>query len=177
MQSLINLPLTPAFVRNSHICQSSRPDGVSPCYLVAVEVVLNEAPKLMILLENGAAFCYVPIHAICFDRGSPAIELADVCRWDCLADAGECVTLEFLKDWRVEWRGKVGRYLFTIHFNPRGGWSRLPEQAKLFHFLALDDGNLAIGVNNEMRWVCDAFDQDAVTIRPEANRMVWWAES
>lgn len=174
MTSLIPLPYTKAFVRRQYIQQETKTQGMVSCFLVAVTVVTNEAPKIMIVTEEGAAFCYVPPQAICFTEEAPHKDV--VCRWDCLADTGEVVELDFFRHWVVEWSEGRGRYLWTLHFNPRDAWNRLPDQLKLFHFIQGDDGNLHIVVNNQCRWVCGALEQEGMEVIPESNKTIWFNE-
>lgn len=182
MRSLISLPYTKAFVRTSHLRQISGRGtlpAVTHCYFVAVRVILNEAPRMIVLTEEGAMFDSVPPHAICFNEKAPELALPDACRWDCLGDAAELVTLDFVRNWNVEWQGGCdrGAYLFTLHFDPLDAWGRLPEQLKMFHFIEGNDGNLYIRVNNELRWLCDALDQpEKITVIPESNLKIWSSE-
>lgn len=174
MKSLIPLPYTKAYVRRQYIQQETGTKGMVSCFLVAVAVVTNEAPKIMIVTEEGAAFCYVPPQAIAFDKQAPQKDL--VCRWDCLGDSGEVVELDFFRNWVVEWSDGRGRYLWTLHFNPRDAWNRFPDQLKLFHFVHGDDGNLHIVVNNQCRWICETLEQGEMEVVPESNLTIWYNE-
>ena len=181
MNTLISTPYTQILVRRRYLQQDSEPDGLIDAYLVGVCVVLNEAPKLMVMTEEGAMFCYVPPHAVCFEDKADALELGEVCRWDCLADRGEIVILEFLKDFGVRWRSRTGveregRYLFSLHFDPRQAWGRIPEQLKVFHFVHGDDENLHIVVNNQSRWLCEAVQSGEMTLVPQSNQKIWFSE-
>lgn len=181
MQSLISLPHTRVFVRKQFLQQESQPDGVIEAYLVGVCCVLNEAPKLMVMTYEGAMFCYVPPNAICFTEDAWLRSLGDVCAWDCLADRGEIVQLDFLRHYAVKWTNRrqeqlEGTYMWTLHFDPTQAWGRLPEQLKLFHFVRGDDHNLHIIVNNQTRWSSDFFDRGDLEFRPESNMKVWFSE-
>lgn len=181
MTSLISLPFTKAFVRKRFIQQESDVDGLIECYLVAVCVVLNEAPKIMLMTHEGAMFCYVPPHAICFGNEAEQKRLSEVCMWDCLADAGEVVELEFLKHMNMQWNTRYhkkmsGRYLFSLHFDPRQNWNRFPEQLKIFHFVHGDDNNLHVVVNNQSKFMCDAIYNGELTVIPDSNTQIWFCE-
>jgi hypothetical protein len=183
MQSLISLPFTQVKVRQGFLQQYTYhpEDKLIDAYLVAVCTVLHEAPKLMVMTEEGAMFCYVPPHAICFDDDAEAKSLEDVCRWDCLADRGEIVILDFVKDFGIRWKTKTGeqmegRYLFSLHFDPRQAWGRIPEQLKIFHFVHGDDDNLHIVVNNQSQWLCSALSDGTMTVVPESNTTIWYSE-
>lgn len=174
MTQLISLPTTRCFVRKEYIQQATKPAGMIEAYLVAVCVVANEAPKLMVMTHEGACFCYVPPQAIAFTDQAP--HTTEVCKWDCLADKGEIVELEFLRNFKVKWDKGTGRYMWTLHFDPRHMWGRLPEQLKLFHFVEGDDGNLHIVVNNQSQWICEAVYQGPITLAPESNKTIWYME-
>lgn len=181
MNTLVPTPHTPIFVRKQFIQQAAQTEGVIEAYLVGVCVVLNEAPKLMILTREGAMFCYVPPNAVCFDEAAPLLSVLDVCRWDCLADKAEIVELEFVRHFAMEWKSgtdvmHTGSYMFSLHFDPRQAWGRIPEQLKVFHFVAGADGNLHIAVNNQSRFLCGALDNGELTCRPESNQQVWFCE-
>lgn len=171
MTSLIPLPYARAYVFTKYIRQVSQEQGKLECYLVAVQVSLNEAPNLMILV-GSAMFCYVPVNAITFTPEAEELSLQDACTWDCLADKGEIVELEFVKNWSVLLKGEPGQYMFSLHFDPNQAWGRDPGQLKLFHFIR--SGHLRIGTNNEMRWLCKALKQDDVY--PEANQGKYYVE-
>ena len=178
MNNLISTPFQPIYIRNRYLAQTSKPKGLQKGFLVAIQVNLNEAPKLMVMTEAGAMFCFVPPHAVCFDPD--AIEMRDVCPWDCLSDQGEIVKPEFLIHRRLEWRDTSGqwhkgRYLFSLNFGKQH-WASIPEQYKVFHFVQSKDGNLHITVNNRSRWICDAVDQSSEFV-PESNIERWFYES
>lgn len=181
MKSLMPLPHTRVYVRKAYIRQDDRPEGVIEAYLVGVCVVLNEAPKLMVMTCEGAMFCYVPPHAVCFTEDAPVLGLRDVCAWDCLADSGEIVELDFARNFGVTWKSMTGyemegRYMFSLHFDPKQAWSRIPEQMKIFHFVHGDDENLHIVVNNQSRWLCEAITEGDLTFPPQSNMHIWYAE-
>lgn len=181
MKSLIPLPYQRVYIRKGFLKQDTWPEGVIEGYLVAVCVVLNEAPKLMVMTCEGAMFCYVPPHAVCFVEDAPPVSLQDVCAWDCLADSGEVVELDFARNFDLEWKSRTGmemdgRYMFSLHFDPKQAWSRIPEQMKVFHFVEGSDGNLHIVVNNQSKWVCDAVTVKEMTCPPDSNMQTWYCE-
>lgn len=176
MNQLVPLPTTKCLIRKEYIQQATKPAGFVEGYLVAVCVVANEAPKLMVMTHEGAMFCYVPPNAIAFKEEAPHLPLAQTCKWDCLADRGEIVELDFARNFEVKWEGGIGRYMWTLHFDPRQMWGRLPEQLKLFHFLEGEDGNLHIVVNNQCQWICGAVHKGGIEVVPEPNTKVWYVE-
>ncbi|MDL5055888.1 hypothetical protein [Geitlerinema calcuttense] len=145
------------------------------CYLIAVESVLNEAFRWMILLENGAMYNSVPLQALCWKEDAPEPSLSDICTWDCLGETTEIVTLDMVRNWRVESKKGNGRYLFSIHFKTPEMWQNIPEQSKVCHFCTRDDGNFMSVVNNETRFLCSAVVRDK-PLRMAPNEKVWFAE-
>src|SRR5690349_18518960 len=141
MRSLISVPYTKCFIRIPHIRQESQDGGTIEGYIVAVRCVLNEAPKLIVMTAEGAMFDSVPPQAICFWKDATEKHISDVCPWDCLADKGEIVELEFVRRWTVQMGKESGRYLFTLHFDPTQSYGRDPVQQKMFHFIEGFDGN------------------------------------
>lgn len=181
MKSLIPLPHTKVLVRKRFLQQEKQTEGLIEAYLVAVCAVVNEAPKLMIMTHEGAMFCYVPPNAVCFDEDAPELTTLGVCMWDCLADKGEIVELEFVRHFEMEWKSgtgvmQKGKYMFSLHFDPRQAWGRIPEQLKVFHFIEGADGNLHIAVNNQSRFLCDAFHNGEMTCVPQSNTEVYFCE-
>lgn len=174
MKSLVSTPFTSCLVRERFIRQESGGERFIPCYLVAVETVLNESLRWMVMTENGCMFNSVPAHAICFEE-CEGKTLPEVCAWDALASSGEIVELRFVKNWLARWKGGEGAYLFSLHFADED-WCKFPDQLKVFHMFRGHDGNFHVKVNNELKWVCDALDQSD-DFRPEANITKWSSES
>ena len=176
MNQLVPVPYTKAYVRTSFLTASA-PGQSIPCYLIAVEVALNEALRWMILTEEGACYNSVPLHALCLSPSAPAVRLDEICGWDALGNKAEAIVLDFLTHFPLESRLGRGRYMFSIHFDACECWARIPEQLKVFHICEREDRNLMCVVNNETRFLCGAFEQpEEMLVRPEANRRVWFVE-
>lgn len=178
MKQLVNLPFQKAYVRKRFLRQETKDEGIIECYLIAVEVVLNEALRWMVMTREGACFSSVPLHALCLKENAPDVELASVCTWDALGNRAEIVELEFLRHFTVQSKHGTGRYMFSIHFEADKFWSRLPSQLKVMHLAEREDGNLMIVVANESRFVCDAITDEAaeMTCIPQSNQRIWFAE-
>lgn len=98
-----------------------------------------------ILLECGAMYRNIPPHAMAFkDDPKPTWAERDAQIWDCYGAQFTTLEYGYLSEVDCVTRyGEEGRYLFTAA--PIGdGFSRHPEQAKEFTFLALDNGRLKV---------------------------------
>lgn len=118
-----------------------------------------EALGFWCLLENGAQYGPLPIHALAHREGAPQRELHDLELWDCFGEDFGVARLDFLTHmrcyvrvgdpWERDWES--ARYLFTIDWT-NNGCSNEPSQRKTAHLVALADGNYALQPNNRMLW-------------------------
>lgn len=172
MNQLVPLPFTRCLVRAWFL---SEKEILAECYLIAVEVVLNEAPRWTVLLENGAMFSSVPLHALCWKECKEP-KLQDVSTYDCLGSRAEIVFLDFVRNWTVESKLGNGRYMFSIHFESPHYYQALPEQLKVMHLIERDDGNFVLVVNNQSRFISESITTD-LDLVPISNRNTWYAEN
>ena len=99
------------------------------------------------LLESGAVYRSLPPHALAFTDAPDTIGPDEAQTWDCYGDRFSTVEYPYLAGLaclaKTGTRHQTGHYLFSVA--PIGdGFSACPEQAKEFHFLALDSGRLTI---------------------------------
>lgn len=128
--------------------------GLERCSWFGLTSVRDRAWGLTLLLENGAIYSHVPPNAITWYGDlpdPPAWPLFRAQLWDCFGERFAVHCYEQLDgrdvDVRIparpgypKWRGS-GRYLFTAqHYGD--AYSRVPEQAKQFHFIELTTGRL-----------------------------------
>ena len=100
-----------------------------------------------VLLESGAVYRALPAHALAFTDAPDTIGPDEAQTWDCYGDRFSTVEYPYLAGLaclaKTGTRHQTGHYLFSVA--PIGdGFSACPEQAKEFHFLALDSGRLTI---------------------------------
>jgi hypothetical protein len=100
-----------------------------------------------VLLESGAVYRALPPHALAFRDSPDAIAPDEAQMWDCYGTQFSAVEYPYLAglDCLVKTgrRHQTGHHLFSVA--PVGdGFSAYPEQAKEFHFIALDGGRLTI---------------------------------
>jgi hypothetical protein len=131
-----------------------------------------------VMLECGAVYRCLPPHALAFSEDAEAEwGIRDAQRWDCYGSDFSTLEYTYLRGLQVEAKvgarqeAIIGEYLFTAA--PIGdGFSRYPEQAKEFMFIALDNGRLTIQPTDKVlfhetsfatpRWPTDLKRLDAI---------------
>ena len=126
--------------------------GAHPRYQPAVWFGLTSAPGRMwgctVLLESGAVYRNVPPHALAFSmHPDEPWGVQDAQTWDCYGTDFSTLEYPYLAGLRCLAKTGTttseGRYLFSVA--PVGdGFSAQPEQAKEFHFIALENGRLTV---------------------------------
>tara|TARA_R110002020_G_scaffold123083_2_gene279187 strand:- start:267 stop:686 length:420 start_codon:yes stop_codon:yes gene_type:complete len=106
-----------------------------------------------VLLENGAVYRALPPHAVAFIDHPEPIAPEETQTWDCYGEQFTAVEYPYLAGLdclaKTGARHQTGHYLFSVA--PVGdGFSAYPEQAKEFHFIALDSGRLTIQPTNHV---------------------------
>jgi len=125
--------------------------------------VPNRAWGATVLLENGAVYTPLPLHALSFKRDTVPWEVDQSQRWDCFGV--DFATVEYAqlaeREMHVyvrpgEWHDAV--YLFTAqHYGD--AYSLTPSQTKQYHFARLDNGRIASLPTN-----CCVFHDPAFTV-------------
>lgn len=158
---------------------------MEPCSWFGLTSVTGRAWGLSILLECGAMYSHVPPHAMYFavpgeDHSNEPWPLERAQLWDCFGTEFAVHVYDQLdgRAVRVRWPKKPapadatvlaqvvndmdkplelgGEYLFTAqHYGD--GYSLVPEQAKQYHFLKLDNGRLAALPANHILFLDGAF--------------------
>ena len=148
-------------------------ENQNPRYQAAVWFGLTSIPGRVfgctLMLETGAVYRSLPPHALAF---VPVLEDAewdaqDAQTWDCYSTEFSSIEYPYLSGLRcLAKAGKnelEGQHLFSVA--PIGdGFSAVPEQAKEFHFIHLDNGRLTIQPTNRIVYEERSF----TTVRPLA---------
>jgi len=156
MNSTVDIPLQRVYVRNEFL--GSNLTGLTPGYWHSVTSVPARAFTCHVVLDNGAHWAGIPIHAIVTKPDASAIDLSVAQSYDCFSYDVQVVRHTFLRDQLVSClKTKVkGRYLFTIHsVDPLGKapFAEFPEQYKTFTFIETEAGNIIARPNNYIRWI------------------------
>ncbi len=149
-----------------------------PCVLYGLCSVPGRALMVHVLLENGASYARVPIHAL---SHTPHVTtwrpLSDCQLWDCFAYEFEVHRYSYLRDRRVQvlplkaWATYIG----TVDWQ-ENGYSDEPVQHKQAHLVALDSGQFGAYPNNLLRWEDLSFTDWRQPVRLARNTRTWHAE-
>jgi hypothetical protein len=126
----------------------TEPQGLIPAVWFGLVSYPGRTWGCTVMLESGAVYRNLPPHAIAFTGDAvPTWMPEDAQTWDCYGEGFSCLEYRYLSGLRVKAKadGSVyeGEYLFSVA--PIGdGFSAVPEQAKEFMFLMLDNGRLTI---------------------------------
>lgn len=125
------------------------PVGFIPAVWFGLVSMHGRAWGCSVLLESGAVYRNLPPHALGFRHDpEPVWTVQDAQMWDCYGEEFSTLEYAYLSGLSVLVRTRTGKrlegeYLFTAV--PIGdGFSRAPDQAKEFFFIALDNGRLTI---------------------------------
>lgn len=150
-----------------------------PCVVFGAASQRNRAISFHVMLDDGAQFARMPIHAICMKEGAAPMPLPDLAMWDCFGDRFTVTAFSYLKDMEVVAKLPSGLYsgIYLMSFDwLDNGFSDEPSQHKTMHLISLDNGNLAFQPNNTCRWVEKAFTDRAFEPTYKTNTHKWWAE-
>jgi len=165
--SILNsdIPFQLCFVKNTFLYQDPDNKELTECWMFGVKSQIGRPLLFHCYLPNGAVFWSLPICAFVHDEQfdpmadseEERLKLLEV--WDCESDGIAVNSFTFLRWKQVDYRAKngnwySGRYLFSLDNYPVNnhlGYSDHPD-AKVFHFLELDNGNYALSPNNCLRW-------------------------
>lgn len=174
-----------AYVRDEFLYDCETGHGkTTPCVVHAVASVPGRVLAFHVLLNNGAHWSRVPIHGIVHDPDAPhTLGVADIQLWDCFGYDVEPVEFSYLREAPVDVRIGQGwmpaRYVCSFDWKGNG-FSESPDQHKVMHLLALENGCFALQPNNRCRFHESSFVTKpfSLTERPayRVQTQVWHAE-
>lgn len=152
-----DIPYIRCWVRLEHLTGLY---GTEEGYAFAVQSFPGRALGFHVMLQSGAHYRNVPIHALCTRQEAPPVSLADCQLWDCFSFRPVAHVFQYLQDHEavcLTRSGQVnGRYLFTVDWLPdtpeRPGFILRPEQNKCAHVLETEAGNLVALPTNRIAW-------------------------
>jgi hypothetical protein len=144
-----------------------------PRYQPAVWFGLTSTPGRMwgctVMFETGAVYRSLPPHALAFSmHPEEPWTVTDAQTWDCYGTDFSALEYPYLSGLRclvkAGHKELLGQHLFAVA--PVGdGFSQVPEQAKEFHFIRLDDPNSRLCVVPTDRVV---YEERSFTVGPLA---------
>lgn len=175
-----NIPHFYGYVRNEFLYNLEKGHGeFTPALVFGVSSVSSMALGFHVLLETGAVFWRLPIHALCHRPHAEKAALGNLQPWDCFGEKVAVTEFSALKGLRAKTvKGYVddGEYLFTIDWWDNG-YSNAPEQAKCAHVLKLTSGNYGAYPSNYLLWKEKSFTETKDAPDYLANTHAWKCET
>jgi hypothetical protein len=181
---LAPIPYVPVYVRDEflHDLQSGH-GNFTFGYAFAFCAVPARVPSFQVILETGAQWARLPIHALCMKEKAEALPLSELVWWDCFEYTFEVLRLPMLESMRCKLRSTTGKeytgtYLMTVDWHGEG-FSHIPDQHKNHHIIALESGQLAAYPNNKIIWDDPSFVTGFGEKKPDykVNTHVWSVEA
>lgn len=166
-----NLPVFEALVRNEFLYNFKKGHGeYTKAAVLGVASVPGRALGFHVLLDNGALYGRLPVHALVhtIPETLKVENVSDLQLWDCPSEHISCIEYDLLKESKchvylpgVAHSGQqtvFGQYMFTLDWHG----SSYAESAgalgwKSAHFVRLDNGYFAAQPNNRILWENPAF--------------------
>lgn len=160
--------------------------GIEKCIIHAVSCRPAQPLTFSVLLENGAQYRGIPIHALIVGQ-DPTKEIPKAqtlhCHqvWGCFGTEFSIVDMSFSKGLAAQWRDSEGKTFsgrglgWAIEFHD-DGYSNAPQQDKSFNMLLSDEGYLAAMPNNRIRWWEDSFTNWDLPIHLKVNHKTFYVE-
>ena len=145
-------PYITAYVRNEFLHDHEKGHGEHTlCTVFGFRSEPMRTPMFQIMLENGAQWARIPIHALS-SKPCPPMDLKLVCWWDSFSRNCQVKEIAFLRNHRVKAIGRdgvqrPGVYLMSVLWCD-GGWSEVPDQSKDHHIIALDTDRKSTRLNS-----------------------------
>lgn len=149
------------------------------CVVFGASSQKNRALSFHVLLKTGAQFARLPLHALVSSPKAPMMNLNDLVLWDCFGDEATVTEFSYLKEMEVEVKLKSGSYkgLYIASFDwLNNGFSETPEQHKIMHLIALENGCYALQPNNRLKWKELSFTSSSGKLDYKTNTHKWFAE-
>ena len=167
------------YVRRGFVTgQYERDNTLIECVLYGLCSVPGRALTVHVLLENGASYARVPIHALSHTNTVSTWWPLQTCQsWDCFSYDFDVTRYSYLRDRRVlVLPAKVwGTYVGTVDWQDNG-YSDSPVQHKQAHLVALDTGQFGAYPNNHLRWEDLSFTDWTQAVKLSRNTKIWYAE-
>lgn len=165
-----NLPPFECLIRNEFLFNQEKGHrDFSKGWVIAIRSIKGFGLQFYVLLESGAIFSGLPLHALTFDKEAPVWDLGIHQLWDSLSYDISVIQIDFIKNMTCEvlLKNKIveqGYYMFTVDFAHPGefkGLAETPNEWKALHFIALDNGNIVAYPPNRIIF------KDAALTNPE----------
>jgi hypothetical protein len=171
-----------AFVRERFLYDGDESKtGMIPAVIHGISSTPSRSLGFHVLLENGARWSDLPLHALAHKQDAPELPLEELSLFDAFGYDLTVTEYEYLRELEVEAKLRSGRkelgvYVLSLDWI-RNGWSDFPAQHKELHLIALDSGNFAVLPNYNLSWRDPSFVEPATQMpHYRAQSTVWHSE-
>lgn len=178
---LADTPLVRVLVRNEFLFDQQSGHGeFTPGYMIGFCAIRHRAPSFQILLDNGAMWSRIPLHAVCAKACEP-IASRKLALWDCFGYNCTVIAMDALKHMVCTAKDLDGElhdaeYVFTVDWM-LDGFSEIPDQHKNHHLLRFDSGHFGMYPNNRIRWKDSSWiDEEEAIPAYKSNTTIWFTE-
>jgi len=174
-----NTPAIKCFLRREFVSESEDiPDHLN-CIIFGVHTIKNQAMTFVAMIENGAVYTKLPLHAFCWLKDAPQRGLSFLMTYDSFSYSNSVIEYDYLKYMNCKFfdankEFHHGQYMFTLE--PYGSdRAEDPKFYKPFHFIKLKEGNFAAQPTNKIIWD-DHIVNDSVKFIPKPNTEIYNVE-
>ena len=174
-------------VHRSFITNHQEDAGWEHCIIHAMSCRPAQVITFSILLESGAQYRGVPIHALHLGQHpgvvpGPVMPISHHQMWGCFGTMFHLVVMTFNEHLSAQYLDLSGDWVaarglgLSVEFHD-DGYSAAPHQDKSFNFLVTEQNKLVAMPNNRIRWWESSFTNWALPINLRVNHQVYLVES
>ena len=174
-----DIPATKCFVRRRFVSDDEAIPLFIDCVIFAVHTIKNQAMTFVAMIENGACYTKLPLHAFAWKKDAPQRKLNELMVYDNFSYNNSVICYDYLKLMNCKFFDENKnfydcQYMFTIE--PYGSdRAEDPKFYKPFHFLKMQEGNFAAQPTNRIIWD-DHIVKDRVSFIPKPNVDIYSVE-
>lgn len=160
-----DVPYFSALIRNEFLYNFEKGHGEFTIgYVFGVTSLEGRCLLFSVLLETGAQWARMPIHAIVFDKAAPKYDLRLIQPWDCPSYYLNVIAYTYLRQAPVkillaDGNTKRGNYMFTVDYAQSAFGEN--DEHKCTHLIKTEDGLLLGQPNNRCLF------GDAILTKPD----------
>jgi len=179
MELCNDTPATKCFLRKSFVSDENDLPEYLNAIIFGVHTIKNQAMTFVAMIENGAVYTKLPLHAFCWKKDAPNRKLDFLMTYDSFSYSNSIIQYDYLKSMKCKFKGKDndfhrGEYMFTLE--PYGSdRAEDPRFYKPFHFIKMEEGNFASQPTNKIIWE-DHIVNEKIKFIPKPNTEIYNVE-
>ncbi len=151
-----DVPYFRAYIKNEFLYNFEQGHGeFTEGYVFGVCAMEGRCLSFHVLLETGAQWARLPVHAIVFQKEAPSLELKYIQPWDCPSYHVAVTAYSYLRNMPTKvllGNGQMvrGNYLFTVDYAEMAFAEN--DEHKCSHLIKTENGLLIAQPNNRCLW-------------------------